>query len=104
MAWASIFWTHKQTRWRLDNDDERWAATGGGAGGKGEELETHLHDVVVEQQPEAVALHDGDVMASVGSAGDAEPWRHQSGLTPALRPDNGHSHGTVHFSCYDNNN
>ena len=31
---------------------------------------THLHNVVVKQQPEAVALHDGDVVASVWAAGE----------------------------------
>lgn len=27
---------------------------------------THLNDVIVEEEPEAVALDDGDVVASVG--------------------------------------
>lgn len=33
---------------------------------------THLHDVIVEQQPEAVALHNGDVMSSVWAAENTE--------------------------------
>lgn len=31
---------------------------------------THLYDVVVEQQPEAVTLHYGDVMSSVRTTED----------------------------------
>lgn len=39
---------------------------------------THLDDVVVEQQPEAVTLHDGDVMSSVRTAEDTRGTRGQT--------------------------
>lgn len=28
---------------------------------------THLYNVIIKEQPEAVALHDGDVMPTVGA-------------------------------------
>lgn len=33
---------------------------------------THLHNVVIEQQPEAMALHYGDVMSSVWTTEDTQ--------------------------------
>lgn len=33
---------------------------------------THLHNVVIEQQPEAMTLHYGDVMSSVWTAEDTQ--------------------------------
>lgn len=31
---------------------------------------SYLHDVVIEEQPEAVALHDGDVVSAVGTTAE----------------------------------
>lgn len=33
---------------------------------------THLHDVIIKQQPEAMALHYGDVMTSIWATEETE--------------------------------
>lgn len=33
---------------------------------------THLHNVIIKEQPEAVALHDGDVVPTVGATAGKE--------------------------------
>lgn len=35
-------------------------------GNQNEEISPHLYDVIVKQQPEAVALDNGDVVSAVG--------------------------------------
>ena len=38
---------------------------------------SHLYDVVVEQQPEAVALHDRDVVSAVWTAAERRKRRRE---------------------------
>lgn len=54
----------------LYKHEERWCLPGKNNDikrKKWDEWRTHLHDVVIKQQPEAVTLHDGDVMTPIGA-------------------------------------
>lgn len=45
----------------------------------------HLYDVVIKQQPEAVALDNGDVVSPVGTTA---AWRQTGGKTSERRCEN----------------
>lgn len=36
---------------------------------------TYLYDVIIKQQPKAMALHDGDIMSTVWTTAGKKDWR-----------------------------
>lgn len=52
-----LYETYKQVCWPTKNNSIT----------EEHDCDTHLHDIIIKQQPEAVTLHYGDVVSSVGS-------------------------------------